>query len=74
MRLIGVSRLEQIWKKGSKSMKKVYRKNVSKLEKDYRNDLLKHRPEMHDAIDLPGHGELLFPQEEVPDEHRINPR
>jgi hypothetical protein len=51
----GVARLEQIWKGGSKSIKKVYNgKSLKKLQSEYRSDLLKHRPEVHDAINLPG--------------------
>ena len=38
-----------------------------------RKDLLKHRPEIHDAIDISGRGEVLFREEEVPHQHRINP-
>jgi hypothetical protein len=53
----GVDRLQQLWKKGSKSIKKVYGKRLSRLESEYRSDLLKHRPEVHDAIDLPGRGD-----------------
>jgi hypothetical protein len=50
----GVSRLQQIWKDGSKSMKKVYGKRLSRLESEYKSYLVKHRPEVHDAINLPG--------------------
>lgn len=50
----GVTRLQQIWKGGSKTIKKVYGKRLSKLESEYRSDLVKHRPEVHDAINLPG--------------------
>jgi hypothetical protein len=70
----GVARLEQLWKSGAKSMKKVYRKSLSKLEKDYKSDLLKHRPAIHDAIDLSGHGDYLLPEEEISHQHRIDPR
>jgi hypothetical protein len=55
----GVARLQQAWKGGSKSLKKVYGKNLSKLQKDYRSALLKHRPEIRDAISLPGHGDYF---------------
>ena len=50
----GVSRLHEIWKGGSKSIKKVCGKRLSKLQSDYQSDLVKHRPEVHDAINLPG--------------------
>jgi hypothetical protein len=50
----GVARLEKIWKGGSKSIKRVYGKRLSRLESDYKSYLLKHRPEVHDAISLPG--------------------
>ena len=50
----GVTRLQQIWKGGSKTIKKVYGKRLSRLESEYRSDLVKHRPEVHDAINLPG--------------------
>jgi hypothetical protein len=53
----GLSRLQQIWKDGSKSIRKVYGKSLSKLQSDYRSDLVRHRPEVHDAIDLPGREE-----------------
>ena len=53
----GVAKLQRIWKDGSKGIRKVYGKRISKLESDYRSDLLKHRPAVHDAIDLPGHGD-----------------
>ena len=69
----GVTRLQQVWKNGSKSVKKVYGKRLSKLESEYRTALLKHRPEIHDAINLSGRGDDLLPQEEVPYQHRINP-
>jgi hypothetical protein len=63
----GVARLQKIWKGGSKSIRKVYGKRLSKLESDYRSDLIKHRPEVHDAITLPGRGdENLLPQEKIP--------
>jgi hypothetical protein len=62
----GVVRLQHLWQRGSKSIKNVYGKRLSKLESEYRSDLLKHRPEIHDAIDLPGRGEYLLPQEEIP--------
>ena len=51
----GVDRLQQIWKGGSKAIKKVYGKRLSKLETEYKSDLIKHRPAVHDAINLPGH-------------------
>jgi hypothetical protein len=71
----GVDRLQQLWKSGSRSIKKIYGKRLSRLEADYRTDLLKHRPEIHDAINLPGRSEEnLFPEEEIPHEHRIDPR
>ena len=50
----GVARLQQVWKEGSKSIKKVYGKRLSRLEAGYRSDLVKNRPEVHDSIDLPG--------------------
>ena len=50
----GTARLQQAWKSGSKSLKKVYGKRLSKLEAEYRSSLLKHRPEIHDAINLSG--------------------
>ena len=53
----GVARLQKIWKGGSKTIKRVCGKRLSRLEADYRSDLVKHRPEVHDAIDLPGHGD-----------------
>jgi hypothetical protein len=55
----GVTRLQQAWKGGSKNLKKVYKKSLSKLESQYKSDLLKHRPEMHDAISLPGRGDYF---------------
>jgi hypothetical protein len=51
----GIARLQKIWKGGSKSIHRVYGKRLSKLESDYKSDLVKHRPEVHDAISLPGH-------------------
>ena len=55
-------RLQKIWKNGSKSIRKVYGKRLSRLESEYRSDLVKHRPEVHDAINLPGRGdENLLP-------------
>jgi hypothetical protein len=51
----GVDRLQQIWKGGSSAIRKVYGKRLSKLETEYKSDLVKHRPEVHDAINLPGH-------------------
>ncbi len=51
----GVAKLEKVWKGGSKSIRKVYGKRLSKLESDYRSDLVRHRPQVHDAINLPGH-------------------
>jgi len=50
----GVAKLQRIWKEGSKSIRRVYGKSLSKLQSEYRSDLLKHRPEVHDAINLPG--------------------
>jgi hypothetical protein len=51
----GVARLEKIWRGGSKSIRKAYGKRLSRLESDYKSDLIKHRPEVHDAINLSGH-------------------
>ena len=51
----GVDRLQRVWRGGSRTMRRVYGRNLSKLEADYKSDLIKHRPEIHDAIDLPGH-------------------
>jgi hypothetical protein len=66
----GVARLQQIWKGGSKSIKHVYGKRLSKLESEYRSDLVKHRPEVHDAINLPGRSdENLLPEKEIPHQH-----
>lgn len=66
----GVARLEQIWKNGSKSIRHVYGKSLTKLQSEYKSDLLKHRPEVHDAINLPGRGDdHLLPQEEIPHQH-----
>lgn len=71
----GVARLQRVWMAGSKNIRKVYGKRLSKLEAEYRSDLLKHRPEIHDAISLPGRGDGdLLPEEEIPHEHRIDPR
>jgi hypothetical protein len=71
----GVARLQQIWKNGSKSIRRVYGKRLSKLQSEYRSDLLKHRPKVHDAINLPGRDDdNLLPEEEVPHQHRIDPR
>lgn len=53
----GVEKLQKVWKGGSKSIRKVYGKRLSKLESDFRSDLIKHRPEVHDAINLPGRGD-----------------
>ena len=50
----GVARLREIWRGGSKHIKTVYHKKLSRLEADYRSDLVKNRPEVHDAINLPG--------------------
>ena len=50
----GVAKFQQVWKNGSKSLKKVYGKKLSKLEADYKTSLLKHRPEIRDAISLSG--------------------
>ncbi len=50
----GAAKLQRIWKEGSKSIHRVYGKSLSKLQSEYRSDLLKHRPEVHDAINLPG--------------------
>jgi len=52
----GATRFQQAWKNGSKSLKKVYGKKLSKLESEYRSNLMKHRPEIHDAISLSGQG------------------
>jgi hypothetical protein len=57
----GVEKLELLWKGGSKSIRKVYGKRLSRLQSDFRTDLLKHRPEVHDAIDLPGHDDKPLP-------------
>jgi hypothetical protein len=63
----GVAKLQRIWKDGSKGIRRVYGKRLNKLESDFKSDLLKHRPEVHDAISLPGHGDdHLLPQEEIP--------
>ena len=63
----GAARLQKIWKNGSKSIRKVYGKRLSRLESEYRSDLIKHRPEVHDAINLPGRGDYdLLPQEKIP--------
>jgi hypothetical protein len=69
----GVARFERAWKSGSKSIRKVYGKRLSKLEGEYRAALLKYRMAVHDQINLPGRSELLL-QEEVPYQHRIDPR
>jgi len=69
----GVARLERSWKNGSKSIRKVYGKRLSKLEGEYRAALLKYRMSVRDQINLPGRSELLL-QEEVPYQHRIDPR
>jgi hypothetical protein len=53
----GVIRLQKLWKNGSKNIKKVYGKKLSKLESEYRSTLLKHPPQIHDAISLPGGGD-----------------
>jgi hypothetical protein len=50
----GVSRLQQIWKGGTKSIRRIYGRRLSKLEAEYKSDLVKHRPTVHDAINLPG--------------------
>jgi len=50
----GVDRLHAVWKGGSKQIKSVYHKKLSRLEADYRSDLVKNKPEVHDAINLPG--------------------
>jgi hypothetical protein len=57
----GVARFEKLWKGGSKSIRKIYGKKLNKLESEYKSDLVKHRPEIHDAISLPGRGENLLP-------------
>jgi hypothetical protein len=57
----GVARLERLWKEGSKNISNVYQKSLNKLEKDYKSDLKTHRPEVHDAISLPGRGDNLLP-------------
>jgi hypothetical protein len=69
----GVTRLEQAWKSGAKNIGKVYRKRLSRLEREYRAALLKYRMAVHDQINLPGRSELLL-QEEIPNQHRIDPR
>jgi hypothetical protein len=69
----GVTRFEKAWKSGAKSIKKVYGKKLSKLESEYRASLLKYRAVVHDEITLPGRSELLLP-EDVPHQHRIDPR
>jgi hypothetical protein len=61
----GVTRFQQAWRKGGKSVRKTYGKRLSRLENEYRAALVKHRSEVHDAIDLQGRGGL-FLQEEVP--------
>lgn len=53
----GVERLQRVWRGGSKTIKKVYGKRLSRLESDYKADLIKHRPSVHDAINLPGHND-----------------
>jgi len=55
----GVASLQQAWKSGSKNLKKVYHKSLSKLQSEFKSALLKHRPEIHDAISLPGHGDYF---------------
>lgn len=58
----GLQRLQQVWKGGSKTIKRVYDgKSLSKLQTDFRSDLVKHRPEVHDAINLSGHDDQLLP-------------
>jgi hypothetical protein len=57
----GVEKLQKVWKGGSRSIRRVYGKRLSKLESDYRSDLIKHRPEVHDAINLPGRGDEELP-------------
>lgn len=69
----GLARLRQVWKGGSGKIKTVYRKNLSKLETDFRKELVHHPPEIHDAIDLSGRGDILLPQIEIPNQHRIDP-
>lgn len=54
----GLERFQQAWKNGAKNLKKVYGKSLSKLQSDYRSNLLKHRPEIHDAINLSGRGDI----------------
>jgi hypothetical protein len=53
----GGAKFQHLWKGGSKSIKSVYGKSLNKLEKEYRADLLKHRPEIHDAISISGRPE-----------------
>ena len=53
----GVEKFQNAWKNGSRSLKKVYGKKLNKLEADFKAALLKHRPDVHDAINLPGRGE-----------------
>ena len=48
---------EESGRTAARSIRKVYGKRLSKLESEYRSDLLKHRPEVHDAINLPGRGD-----------------
>ncbi len=69
----GVEYLQIAWAKGSKNLKKVYGKKLSKLESDWRATLLRRVGPVHDQINLPGRGEYLLLQEEIPHEHRINP-
>jgi hypothetical protein len=51
----GIERLQRIWRGGSRTIRTVYGKGLTHLQADYRTDLVKHRPEVHDAINLPGH-------------------
>ena len=53
----GVEKFQKAWKSGSRNIKKVYGKKLSKLESEFKSALMKHRPDVHDAINLPGKGE-----------------
>ena len=68
----GVARFQQVWKGGSKDIKKVFGKKLSSLEKAWRSSLAKRSGMVHDEINLPGKGDL-FLKEEITREHRINP-
>ena len=62
----GVRKFQRVWKSGAKGIKKVYGKKLSKLESEFRAALQQHHPEIHDAISLPGRGEVLFLEEKIP--------